>query len=270
MKCSILLSVHFGACKDFLEECLLSLETQTFPASEIIIVEDGPIPESLNATLTEFEQRLFIYRVKLPTNRGLARALNEGLSVCTYSLVARIDADDVCFPERLEKQVRFFEAHPETDILGSFVVEIDNSGKKRSVRRMPLDHETLMDSLWSCPLLHPTIMFRKNRILEVGGYDTSLWRRQDYDLWFRCAAQGLQFANIPEPLLYYRFEPTSHKKQPPKLALQQGVIGFKGSKQLQLAYWKRLACFIPFFRSLLPNWLQHMLYTVMRQVDPRQ
>lgn len=97
------------------------------------------------------------------------------------------------------------EEHDEVDVLGSGCVEIDYGGVERDIRLMPADHEAIVDALWSCPLIHPSIMFRREKILAVGGYDDGLRRRQDYELWFRAAQQGIRFGNIQKPLIQYRF-----------------------------------------------------------------
>lgn len=270
MRYSIILPIHIKDKVECFSECLRSLNEQTLPAGEVVVVEDGPISDDIEILLSRFERSLPIKRVKLRYNAGLATALNEGLNACNYSLVGRMDADDICFPERFRKQVEFFERFPTTDVLGTQAVEIGSDGHQGPVRSMPINHDEIIASLWTCPLLHPTVMFRREKILEIGGYDSSLRRRQDYELWFRCALHGLRFANMPESLLYYRFEPSSHKKQPPKLAFQQGMIGFRGASSLGLPAWKRLACFLPFARSLLPASLQHMVYTALRRFDPRQ
>lgn len=269
MPCSVLLPVYAGDDPIFLSEALKSVAQQTMAPGEVVLVNDGPLTDAQERTIQTLESRLLIRRCGHESNQGLAAALNLGLSHCRFDYVARMDADDVCAPERLEEQLKFMQSNPKVDIAGSFVMEIDRNGTSGATRRMPLDHDELLSSLWTCPLLHPTVMFRKQLIHSVGGYDTSLRRRQDYELWFRCARNGATFANIPQVLLYYRFDSNALKKQPPRLALQQGKIGYRGATALGLAYWKRLACFAPFVRSLLPGRFEHWVYRLMQRFDPR-
>lgn len=270
MKFSVLISVYARESSENLRSCLQSLANQTRKADEVVLVEDGPIPEELTSVIEVFRSGLNINSVRLPKNSGLAKALNEGLHHCKHSLVARMDTDDVCQPQRFERQMAWFEKKPEIDIVGSFATEIDAEGQLGFLRSMPVTHESIVDKLWTCPFIHPTVMYRREKILQIGAYDSSLPRRQDYELWFRCAQAGYRFGNISEPLILYRFDHLTHNKQPLNLALEQALIGYRGTTLIGMSFWKRLACFIPFFRSMLPAYLQHFVYRVMRRFDPRQ
>ena len=270
MKISVLVSVHYGESVRYLSESLQSVGDQTLKADEVVLVEDGPIGFDLLEVIESYRAELNILTVKLPQNMGLAYALNKGLKQCTYELVARMDSDDVALPFRFEKQVKAFHDDPCLDIIGSFVKEFDSQGQVGSLRTMPEHHDQIVKNLWTCPLIHPTVMFRREKIKLVGGYNVDLRRRQDYELWFRCAAYGLRFSNIAEPLLLYRFDCNTHKKQPIHLAWQQALIGYEGASSLNMLLWKRAACFVPFFRSLLPPWLQHYVYQFLKKFDPRQ
>ena len=135
---------------------------------------------------------------------------------------------------------------------------------------MPLNHQDIYNNLFTCPLIHPTVMFKKYIVENVGGYDKTLTRRQDYDLWFKCAKAGGKFANIGVPLLLYRFTNDTHRKQNLNLMLSQAKIGFKGVRLLNQPYWKAIACYVPVVRSLLPNKIQHIVYKVLKKFDPRQ
>lgn len=181
-----------------------------------------------------------------------------------------MDADDIALPDRFQHQLKEMEHNVDVDILGSFVEEIAWNGDKIGVRKMPIDHETIVSSLWASPLIHPTIMMRRSKILLAGNYDASYRRRQDYELWFRCAENGLRFHNLPVPLLLYRFGLHTHKKQSPRLALEQALIGYRGAGRLRMPWYQRAACFVPFIRSLLPGSIQHMAYRVLKRFDPRQ
>jgi hypothetical protein len=148
---------------------------------------------------------------------------------------------------------------PSIDILGCQMVEIDIEGKHGRRRRAPVEHDSIHAALWRSSLFHPTIMARTARLRMVGGYDRTLARRQDYELWFRCAAAGLRFANVDEELLLYRMMPQSMRKQTFSGALRQGLIGFRGSRAAGLPLWKQVACFYPAARALLPSSLAFRL-----------
>ena len=253
-----------------LQSALKSLADQSVKADQVVVVQDGPLPVDLTDVINVFQETLPITLVILDRNIGLGGALHVGLHHCTHEIVARMDADDISLPHRFEVQLRHLKSGSSVDILGSFVTEIDQNSVPGAVRSMPIAHDAIIENLWACPLLHPTVMYRKSPVIRVGNYDPSLRRRQDYELWFRCAHAGLKFGNVPEPLVLYRFNRETHGRQPVRLAFQQGRIGYQGTALLGLAYWKRLACFVPFFRSLLPTRLRHWIYRATRGWDPRQ
>lgn len=266
---SVLMTVYANENAGYLTDSLRSLADQNLKADEVILVEDGPIGADLLEIIESFRSELNIQSVKLPQNMGLAYALNEGLKQCSHELVARMDSDDIALSGRFEKQISIFCEDPALDVLGSFVTEFDSLGHLGNLRTMPEHHDQIVDNLWANPLIHSTVMFRREKINLAGNYNATLRRRQDYDLWFRCAACGLRFANIAEPLLLYRFDRNTHKKQPIRLAWQQALIGYRGANLLGMERWKQFACFVPFFRSLLPPWMQHYVYKILKKFDPR-
>jgi glycosyltransferase involved in cell wall biosynthesis len=255
---------------DYLGACLKSLMCQTSKADEVILVEDGPVGGDLNIEIEKYRDVLNIVSVRLPTNVGLARALNVGLQHCSYDLVARMDTDDIALQDRFEKQVQIFKENPSLDILGGFAEEFFCEEKKVILRKMPVLHEDICANLFACPFIHPTVMFKKGSIASIGGYSEGLTRRQDYELWFRCAKAGFQFYNLPQSVLLYRFSPNTHRKQSKNILFKQGVIGFKGVRSLQQPLWKGFACFFPFVRSFFPVFIQQYIYTVSKKIDPRQ
>jgi glycosyltransferase involved in cell wall biosynthesis len=265
MRLSVLMSVYEGERPDTLALCLESMAGQTLPADEVILVEDGPLPYSLQRVIEQYSGSLRMVSVKLNRRRGLGNALARGLQECSGALVARMDADDICVADRFAKQVAYLEGNTDIDIVGGYGIEIDSRGAKGEIRTVPLSHGDIVKELWRCPLIHPTIMFRKDSVLSVGSYNRDLERRQDYELWFRCASRGLMFANIGSVLIYYRFSQATLRRQSARLAFRQGLIGFRGSSALGLAFWKRCACFVPFLRSLLPVATQHYVYTALRR-----
>lgn len=273
MGVSVLLSVFRKDRVDYLDRALESVcEEQTRRPDQVVIVKDGPIGGDLHRVVERWS-RLSVPAftvLGLEENSGLGAALSAGLANCCHELVARMDADDVCVPQRLERQEAFLDAAPDIDIVGTGAVEIDVEGAAGKLRHVPESHEAIFDSLWTNPFIHPSVMFRRERVMEIGGYKASLRRRQDYELWFRAAEAGLRFANIDEPLLRYRFNRNTHKKQTPSLAFEQAMVGFRGASRLRMAWWKRIGCFVPFGRALLPSWAQHLVYRGLSPFDPRK
>lgn len=260
MTLSVLMAVHGGDDAAHLRQALESLAAQTRRADEVVLVEDGPLPAALAEAVAAFREPLGIVPLALPANSGLGAALAAGLDRCKGAFVARMDADDVCLPERFAAQLARFAADPALDLLGSPAIEIDAEGAQTGLRRVPEAHEAIVRDLWLNPFIHPSVMARTARLRAAGGYDAGLRRRQDYELWFRCARAGLRLANTTEPLLLYRFTPATLRRQSAGSAWEQGVIGFRGARSLGMPLWQQLACFVPFVRSLLPGWANRALY----------
>ncbi len=269
MKLSVLMSVYAKEQQPLLELSLRSLANQTRRPDEVVLVEDGPIGAELMATIDQHRATLNIQSVLLPRNVGLGAALNEGLRVCRGHLVARMDTDDIALPDRFFSQLDVFDGDERVDILGGYAIEIDSSGKRGRLRAVPTTHDAIVRTMWANPIIHPAVMFRRDSILELGGYSPKAMRCEDYELWLRCAAAGLRFSNIPKPLIEYRFTPDTHKRQSNRNMWRQGQIGFFGSRRIGLPLWAQLACFAPFVRGLLPTPLQHGAYRVMQVFDPR-
>lgn len=273
MAFSVLMSIYIKESPYYFDKAIQSIwDDQIRKPDQIVLVMDGGVSTELNAVIEEWKSMLgdVLTVAELRQNIGLGGALNEGLKYCDHELVARMDADDICLPERFLRQEALFEKDPSLDIVGCFAIEIDNKDSRGALRSMPVTHDEIVDCLWASPIIHPGVMFRRDKIKQVGAYNAALRRRQDYELWFRCAEQGLRFHNIPEPLLLYRFTQNTHTKQSVKVAFEQAIMGFKGASLLNMPIWKRVACFVPFFRSLLPSRLQHLIYLALRRFDPRK
>lgn len=263
------MSVYSNESPEHLRACFKSLASQTLLANELILIEDGPISSELTEVINFFRQDLGIISFRLPTNVGLACALNIGLKHCSHELVARMDADDIALPERFEKQIAEFKEKPYLDVLGSYAQELDGKEYLGPIRQMPITHQSILDNLYCCPFIHPSIMYKKELILSVGGYNERFQRRQDYDLWFKCALYGANFGNIPEILLIYRFSHKTHSRQSKKDLWLQSLTGFKGVKAMNQPIWKGVFAFLPFIRSLFPRKVEHFLYRVLKRFDPR-
>lgn len=267
-KISVLMSLYDKESEDFLASCLESVLNQTRRPDQVVIVIDGHVRENLHSIVDRYSDKLPIEKLILEKNSGLAIALNSGLDICTGDLIARMDTDDICMPERLEKQERFI-LKENLDIVGSGASVIDYNGNVTGTRINPLKHEDIVLKLWCNPFIHPSVMFKKSSILSIGAYDALLRRRQDYELWFRAANKGLKLGNLDEKLIQYRFDSHTLKKQSPKLAWKQGSIGFRGSMSCNLGLGRSLVCYIPFVRSILPIFIQVKLTKLMKVFDTR-
>lgn len=197
---TVLLCVHNGG--DHLDEAIASILAQSFTDFELLIIDDGSTDQTPDIICAVRDPR--IRSIRHDSNRGLISVLNEGLELSLGRYIARMDADDVCHKERLQIQYRFLENHPEVGVLGTGVRIINGKGYGRVVYEFPEQHEVITWALsFVCPLVHPTIMMRRDLIRSAGGYSAQALHAEDYDLWERLLTKT-RFANLCQPLLCLR------------------------------------------------------------------
>jgi glycosyltransferase involved in cell wall biosynthesis len=122
-KISVLMSLYYKETAHNLEQCLESLANQTLPADEIVVVKDGTLTYALEKALLEWQEKLPLKIIGYTENKGLAYALNYGLQYCSHELVARMDSDDICMPDRFKKQVKYLEMNKDAVIVGTSLLE---------------------------------------------------------------------------------------------------------------------------------------------------
>lgn len=188
-----------------LDQAFESLHQQHSKAGEIILVQDGKVPEPLELVVSKWEKKLPIKKIVNKKNLGLGESLRKGLEVCSSNFVARMDADDICHPDRFKVQFDFLKKNPGISVVGSWIAEFsDDVNKIDSFRRLPSNPDELYQfAKLRCPLNHPTVMYRKSDIISVGSYQPYRFQ-QDYHLWGRLLKSGFKIANIPAILLYMR------------------------------------------------------------------
>lgn len=208
MKFSVVTSVYRNDKPAFVAHALKSITTaQSVRPDEVVLIVDGPVPDKLKELIVDkAKTEANLYNVIwLPENKGLGNALRVGVENAKYDIVARMDSDDVSAPDRFEKQIAYFETHPDCDVLGGQMSEFigieDNIVGNRYV---PCDNQDIRQYLKArCPLNHVTVMMRKEAVLKVGNYQD--WHyNEDYYLWIRMAEAGYHFANLPETLVNVR------------------------------------------------------------------
>lgn len=198
---SVLISVYDREKPEYLDRALTSIYCQSLLPDEVVLVEDGPLSRELEAIINKYP---FLIRVQLPVNLKLGRALMEGLSVCKYDFVARMDSDDIATPDRLRLQYEFLQHHTEISAVGSEIDEFVVEGTSLRVKHMPTSYEELYRyGKYRNPLNHMTVMFRSDIIKKIGGYQ-HFPLLEDYHLWVRLLASGYKIANIPQVLVRAR------------------------------------------------------------------
>ena len=203
---SVLMSVYKKERPEYLHAALKSMTGQSWRPSEIVLVCDGPLTTELEAVLEDIEFQGLLKTVRLEQNAGLGAALAKGLPECSCEWVARMDSDDIAASNRCEKQLRYLETYPETDVLSGTIAEFQGEAQtereaKQSIvsRKCVPRTQTEVASYIKMrnPVNHPCVMFRKSKALTAGGYQPCPLF-EDYDLWVRMFQAGCRFANLPD------------------------------------------------------------------------
>ncbi|CEN34791.1 glycosyltransferase [Capnocytophaga cynodegmi] len=206
MNFSVLISLYIKEKPESLAECLESLKNQTLQASEVVIVFDGKITSELEDVVSQYSKELPIKVIRLAENVGLGKALQKGVLACNYEIIARMDTDDIATPDRFEKQINFLKTNPQVSVLGSNISEFNlqpNDLKRKRV--LPEKHSEIYEfAKFRCPINHPTVVFKKEDVLQSGNYSGKLLLWEDYTLWVTMLSKDYIFHNLQENLLHFR------------------------------------------------------------------
>lgn len=206
----------------YLSETLASIEAQTYKRWQIIACDDGSTDNTLGELKRWIPSRL-PGRILSGKPMGVGSALAQMVAQCETELCARIDADDVNLPRRLEQQIEFLYRNPEVAVVGSQMYCIDAKGEKRKhLYSVPLSHNDIVHAmLIKNSIAHPTVLFKKSFVLKAGNYQ-SFPNVEDYDLWLRLAKIA-KLANIDQPLVCYRV----HDKSETQMAHARREIAYR-------------------------------------------
>ena len=195
----------FNEAAQFIEMSLGSLRTQTWSDFECLVVDESPDPARAEFVQKECAKDSRFHYLHPPARIGLAASLNLALAQAKGEFIARFDADDVCLPERIERQVTFLRDHPEIGIVGSALEVMDDEGHSIAQRGYPLSHEKIARKMMiTNAMAHPTVMFRRSVFEGNGIYDPSFRFSEDLELWLRWLNAGVKFANLADRLVKYR------------------------------------------------------------------
>jgi glycosyltransferase involved in cell wall biosynthesis len=214
----------------YFPEAVASVLAQDYANLELVIVED-PSTRSATELLRAFDDPRIVHHAN-PERTSHMRQRNQSLALARGELVATLDADDICHPQRISTQVRYFEQHPEVAVVGTQLAIIDAEGRAIGSRAYPVTHEEIVASMPRFnPIAQPSVMFRKAAIVESGGYSYDRFPAEDYELWSRLAVEGIKFANLSEALLKYRLHPGGMKATRLKGTL-------RGTLDVKNRYWR--------------------------------
>ncbi|MEI8278328.1 MAG: glycosyltransferase [Bacteroidota bacterium] len=191
----------------YIREAIDSVLQQTYTDFEFLIINDGSKDETLSIIRSYNDQRI---RLIDQANKGLIDSLNDGIKLSQGSIIARMDADDVCLPNRLAVQMEYLKRNPEYIAVGSEADVMDKEGNYL-LRLTPIAHtnEEVVERIdLKCPFIHPCVAFRKDAVLQVGGYPKNALTFEDHLLWKELLTVG-KVCNLKDVLLKVRFNPES-------------------------------------------------------------
>lgn len=248
-KVSVIMGVYNGAKR--ITNAVNSLLNQSFSDFEIIICDDGSTDNTYDVVkkLTEIDNRIIL--IKNNRNQGLATSLNNCLNIASGDFIARMDDDDISHPTRFEKQVDFLNEHPEYALVGTSRNFYDDAGVWG---RMVVEGEpSKLDIFLGKSFAHPTVMMRKEALIDVGGYTTKgVGRTEDYDLWCKFYAKGYKGYNMSEVLLDYYQSRQSYSKRKYKYRINEFKLRKKWRKELNLPFKYDIHTYKPLFVGLIP------------------
>lgn len=252
---SIVLPVY--NTEKYIFEAVTSCLNQTYKNIELIIIDNYSTDNTLKIIEQIIDDRIIL--IKNPKNMGLIYSLNIGFKTARGKYIARMDADDICFLNRIEKQVNYLDNNIELSLIGGGIIFIDPDGKIKGQQRYLLtEHEQIKcDALFRCPLNHPTIMFNRAHIqleINIGLYKEEYFTAEDYELWARML-EKYKAGNLSSPILYYRRHLTNlsvtHGESQKRLAFE--VV----SKYAKTIYKTELPpSFFEEIQSKIPNSLE--------------
>lgn len=197
-----LMSVHREP-EGVLRQAILSMLLQSRPVDQLVVVDDsgeGAYEDLVKATHAHSGSGCDLVYIPNLANLGLVKSLNTGLAACSTDVVARMDADDISLPYRIEVQLEKMAKGYE--LVGGSIIRFGSGGSK--LAKYPTNRmKMFLAFMHSSPFAHPAVMFRKSSIQALGGYN-EVAHAEDLDLWVRCLAFGVRMTNVPMPVLMYR------------------------------------------------------------------
>lgn len=271
-KIAVAMSIYKKDSVTNVKLALDSLLLQDYDKFDVFIQVDGYVEGALEVLLDKYSMLSNFFIEKCEENQGLAFQLNKIISkvffLNHYAFIARMDADDICEPNRFLEQVAFFERNPEVAVLGSDVIEFnDNKPNSNFYKKMAQEHETLSrDLIKRCPFNHPTVMFNLSVISPRDLlYNAALKNTQDYYLWVDLLSKGYSFANLNIPLLRFRLDDDFYSRR----GYSKAKNDFKSRLYAmnKLSRWNFSSCFYTFLLigvRLSPTIIKKMAYKFFR------
>ena len=272
-KIAVILPVYKKDKAEYLGASAESILNQTYRDIHLFIGVDGPVDDNLRDSLELLDRQDMVSIAWFPENRGLACVLNDLLDICFkegYGYIARMDADDISMPDRLEKQMAYLEAHSEIDVVGGAIEEIDGNGNSRNKTIVYPETPETCRAFFSRrnPHAHPAVLFRKSFFDKLNGkkYRPEYRQNQDTMLWYDGMMAGTQHANIPDMVLKFRMTDSLFKKRRNgwAFAKKQFADRLVINRGLHYGFMADVFGFAMFCLLVSPAWVKKMAYRIFR------
>ena len=260
---SPLISVLMGVynCAATVEEAVQSIIDQTITDWELIICDDGSADNTYEVVkaLAEKEKRIVLIRNE--RNMGLAPTLNNCLRIARGTYTARMDGDDICAPDRFEKELPVLEADPDCAVVSCGMLSFDEAGVYGQFDYPEKPDKT--DFFRMSPFCHAGCMMRREILQELGGYRESddVQRFEDYDLWYRLYKAGYYGRNLPEPLYSMRDDRNAFRRRKLKYRVNVTKLTWKIYRDFKPGVRYLPTIPLPIIKGLIPEFL----YTYLRR-----
>ena len=262
------MSVYFKENPEWFDNSIKSMLEQTIFPDEFVIVEDGELTDDLDCVVEKYVKKFpNVFKiVKIEKNGGLGPALKRGVEECKNEFIARMDSDDYCLLNRIEKEFEMFDKDPDLGMVGTNVAEftesIDNVISK--VILPETNEEIIKFSKKRNPFRHPSILFKKSSVLKAGNY-REYYLCEDYDMWLRMIRSGCKCYNIQEILTYMRISEDFYKRRG-GIKYLKSINKFK-KEQMSIGYFTKteyIKSIVPHaIVCLMPNFLRDFVYKKM-------
>lgn len=249
---SIIMGIY--NCEQTIAETIDSIEKQTYKDWELIMCDDGSIDHTYEIAQEYARKNEKIKLLKNNKNVGLAQTLNNCLNHCIGDYIMRHDGDDLMVRDRIEKQVEYMINHQDCDVCGSGAYLFDESGVWGT--RQPEKFPSKESMVLGAQFIHPTVIIKHEKLLEVNGYSDNEITRQrleDYDLWLKFFEKEYNLHNIQEPLIYFREDKDSYTRKSRKFRVAETKARLDACKRLNIPFYKRILAFKPLIVMLVPK-----------------
>lgn len=248
---SIIMGIY--NCEKTLSKTIESIINQPYRNWELIMCDDGSTDQTymIAKKYSESDDRIMV--IKNPHNMGLAKTLNNCLKHAQGQYIMRHDGDDLMVEDRMEKQLACMESHG-YDVCGSSAYIFDDTGTWG--RRDLPEYPSKLTMVTGTPCIHPSVLMKRDKLLEVGGYsDNELTRQrlEDYDLWLKLFENGCSFYNIQEPLIYFREDQNAYKRKKRAFRIAETKARLDACRRLKIPWYRRLCALKPLVVMMIPS-----------------